>query len=133
MNLFEIATRKAYRFPSLKGELTVEQVWELPLTSRNGWDLDTVARGINTELKALGEESFVSKGANPKRAVLQNKLDILKYVIEVKQNEATDAEKRVANQQEIRKIEELLAQKSNEALAGLSKEDLEAKLAALKA
>lgn len=132
MNLFEKATRKAFRFPSNKGELTVEQVWQLPLTSRTGFDLDTVARTINTDLKALGEESFVNKGANPKRGDLQDKLDILKYVIDVKQNEAAAAEKRVATQQEVRKLEELLARKNDQELEGLSKEDLEKKLAALK-
>lgn len=133
MNLFEKATRAAFRFPSSKGELTVEQVWQLPLTSRTGFDLDTVARTINTELKGLAEESFVNTGANPKRNDLQAKLDIVKHVINVKQTEAAAAEQRVARQQEINKLEALLANKKDEELAGLSKEDLEARLAALKA
>ena len=59
MNLFEIATRAKFRFDSLKGALTVEQLWELPLQSRTGVDLDTVAKGINASLKEVAEESFV--------------------------------------------------------------------------
>ena len=132
MNLFEKATRKAFRFPSAKGELTVEQVWQLPLTSRSNCDLDTVARTINTELKSLAEESFVNKGSNPKRAELQDKLDIVIHVIQTKQAEADAASQRAAKASEIAKLEELLANKKDEELAGLSKEDLEAKLAALK-
>lgn len=133
MNLFEKATRKAYRFPTLKGEMTVEQLWQLPLTARgiNTVDLDTVARTINNELKALGEESFVIKGTNPKRGELTEKLDIVKYIIDVKQTEASDAEKRVARQQERQKLQELLAKKNDQELEGLSKEEIEKKLAAL--
>lgn len=133
MNLFEKATRGAFRFPTGKGELTVEQLWQLPLLARgiNTVDLDTVARTINNELKALGEESFVVKGTNPKRAELTYKLEIVKYIIDVKQSEASDAEKRVARHQERAKLTELLEKKNNQELEGLSKEEIEKKLAAL--
>lgn len=135
MNLFEKATRKAFRFPTGKGELTLEQVWQLPLTARgiNTLDLDTVARTVNAELKALGEESFVNKGTNPRRGELQDKLDILKHIIEVKQTEAASAEKRVANAQERQKLLELLDKKNNQELEGLSKEEIQAKLDSLDA
>lgn len=131
MNLFEIATRKAYRFASLKGELTVEQLWQLPLTSRGGTDLDTLAKGINKELKSLEEESFVQTSSNPRRGDLENKLEILKHIIQVKQDEAAAATKRQANAMERHKLQELLAKKNDQELEGLSKEDLEKKLAAL--
>ncbi len=133
MNLFEKATRKAFRFPTIKGEITVEQLWQLPLLTRgiNTVDLDTVARTINNELKALGEESFVDKGDNPKRCELTDKLDVIKHIIETKQSEADAATKRVARQQERQKLQELLAKKNDQELEGLSKEDLEKKLAAL--
>lgn len=131
MNLFEIATRKAYRFASLKGELTVEQLWQLPLTSRGGTDLDTLAKGINKELKSQEEESFVQTSTNPRRGELENKLEILKHIIQVKQTEAEAATKRQANTMERHKLQELLAKKNDQELEGLSKEDLEKKLAAL--
>lgn len=133
MNLFEKATRKAFRFPTLKGEITVEQLWQLPLLARgiNTIDLDTVARTINNELKALGEESFVNKGDNPKRGELTDKLDIVKHIIEAKQSEADAATKRMARQQERQKLLDLLDRKNNEELEGLSKEDIEKKLAEL--
>jgi len=53
MNLFEIATRNKFRFASVKGELNVEQLWELKLTERNSFDLDNVARAVADELKAI--------------------------------------------------------------------------------
>ena len=131
MNLFEIASRKAYRFASLKGELTVEQLWQLPLTSRGGTDLDTLAKGIFKDLKATEEESFVSVNTNPRRGDLENKLEIIKHIIKVKQDEAAAATKRQANAQERQKLMELLEKKNDQELEGLSKEDIEKKLAAL--
>ena len=65
-NLFEIATRQKFTFPSPRGLLNVEQLWDLPLTSirpdgstrTDSVSLDTVARAVNTQLKAVTEETF---------------------------------------------------------------------------
>lgn len=131
MNLFEIATRKALRFPSIKGELSTEQLWQLPLTSKVGVDLDTLAKAINKELKDTEEESFVATNSNPRRNDLQVKLDILKHIIGVKQEEIAAATKRQANAMERQKLQELLARKNDQALEALTPEQIAAKLAAL--
>ena len=133
MNLFEIATRKAIRFPSIKGELSTEQLWQLPLTSKVGVDLDTLAKAINKELKSTEEESFVATNSNPRRNDLQVKLDILKHIIGVKQEEIAAATKRQANAVERQKLQELLARKNDQALEALTPEQIAAKLAALDA
>jgi hypothetical protein len=134
MNLFEKATREKFRFPSSKGELVVEQLWQLPLLSKTGSvDLNAVAVALNAELKALGEESFVETGSNPKRALVADKLDLVKYIISVKQDENKAVEKRLQNQQQVAELEELLRNKQKESLAGLSEEQIREKLAALRA
>ena len=55
MNLFEKATRKAFRFPTGKGELTIEQLWQLPLLARgiNTYDGKVYFKGVSD---ALGYE-----------------------------------------------------------------------------
>ena len=55
MNLFEKATRKAFRFPTVKGEITVEQLWQLPLLARgiNTYDGKVYFKGVSD---ALGYE-----------------------------------------------------------------------------
>ena len=73
-NLFLQATREKFRFESPKGDLSVEQLWDLPLTSRTGFDLDTVAKTVNADLKASNEESFVNVNNNPAVSRLQAKL-----------------------------------------------------------
>jgi hypothetical protein len=46
-NLFERATRLKLRFSTNKNEITVEDLWELPLQSKTGFDLDNVAKRAN--------------------------------------------------------------------------------------
>ena len=88
MNIFEQATRRAIRFESAKGDLSVEQLWDLPLQSRNQFDLDTVAKTVNRQLNAVTEESFVSVRENPAKETLSLKLEIVKHIISVKLQEA---------------------------------------------
>lgn len=130
---FEKAIRNKFRFPSAKGELSVEQLWDLPLLVKTqGIDLNSVAVALNNELKTLGEESFVETGSNPKRTLVADKLDIVKYIIGVKQREKDAAEKRLQTNQQIADLENLLHSKKKDALQNLSEAEIEAKLAALR-
>jgi len=130
---FEKAIRNKFRFPSAKGELSVEQLWDLPLLVKTqGIDLNSVAVALNNELKTLGEESFVETGSNPKRALVSDKLDIVKYIIGVRQREKDAAEKRLQTTQQIADLENLLHSKKKDALQSLSEAEIEAKLAALR-
>ena len=130
-NLFITASRKKFRFASERGDLTVENLWDLPLTSKNGFNLNAVAITVNAELKSLAEESFVETSTNPRRKDLENMLEIVKYVIAVKQDEAKAATERVAKQELKRKLREAIEAKEGEALQSASLEDLKAQLAAL--
>ena len=130
-NLFITSSRKKFRFASERGDLTVENLWDLPLTSKNGFNLNAVAIGVNAELKSLAEESFVETSTNPRRKDLENMLEIVKYVIAVKQDEAKAATERVAKQELKRKLREAIEAKEGEALQSASLEDLKAQLAAL--
>lgn len=132
-NLFEIASRKAFRFPSARGELTVEQLWDLPLQSRSNFDLDSLARSVNTALKAVTEESFVATTINHAKAELEMKLELVKYIIAVKIAENKAISDRAAKADKRKKLIAALAQKEEEALGGMTKEQLEKELAALDA
>jgi hypothetical protein len=93
--LFLTAARRKFRFPSNSGLLTVEQLFDLPLTTTrsNGSSLDDTARKVNGNLKAAGEESFVAL-ANPASSDLSLQLEIVKAVIAIKQAENADARAR---------------------------------------
>jgi hypothetical protein len=126
--LFEIATREKYRFPSLKGKLTVEDLWDLPLTSRNGVNLDAIAQEINTRVKESANESFVIKATKPNQR-LKNKLEILKHIIEYRLNEKDQVEKNYLKKQQKEKIMGLIEEKKDQDLKNASIEDLQKMLA----
>lgn len=131
MNLFELATRNAYRFESSKGNLSVEDLWQLPLTSRgNNTSLDDVAKNIYSQLKASEEISFVVKQPTA-NATLQNKLDIVKHIIQVKMAEAEAAKVKADKAAEKAKLLDILARKQEQSLEQASEEELLAKLAEL--
>ncbi len=139
MNIFEQATKQSLRFPSDRGDLTTEQLWQLPLTaSRNDFDLDTVAKTVNNQLKTLAEESFVATSTNPIKPVLELKLEILKHIIAVKmqaaadaKDRAADAKDRAAKAEKRHKLVELLGKKQDAALESLTTAEIEAQLAEL--
>lgn len=134
MNVFEKASRLKYRFESSKGQLTVEQLWDLPLKSTVGHvDLDTIARTVNSELKAVGEESFVATRPDPKRGELESKLELVKHIIQTKLDENAAKTAEAARQSQIAKVQEALDRKKDAALEGMTVEDLEKQLAALRA
>lgn len=131
-SLFEQASRKAFRYPSSKGALTTEQLWDLPLTARTGCvDLDTVAKTLNTELKTVAEESFVSTKPAPVKALLVDKLDVVKHVIAVKLAEAAAASDAAARKAEREKLMGILADKTDDALKALTPEQIRARIAEL--
>jgi hypothetical protein len=131
MNIFEQATRRAIRFESAKGDLSVEQLWDLPLQSRNQFDLDTVAKTVNRQLNAVTEESFVSVRENPAKETLSLKLEIVKHIISVKLQEAEEARNRATKASEKEKLLRLLDEKQNEALRALTPEEIQERLKAL--
>lgn len=126
MNIFETASRKKFRYSTDRGEITTEQLWDLPLTSgRNGYlDLDTVAKAVNDQLKSVTTESFVAPIKSPGKEDLEVKLEVVKHVIAVK-IEALETAKSTATKTAKRtKLLDALASKEAEELSGASKEEL---------
>lgn len=129
-NLIELAVRQKLRFTSNRGELTVEQLFDLPLLAKSSFDLQAVATNCSKDLKELGETDFVNVGS-PTTAIAELKLDVVKYVIACKREEAQEkntASERAAKRKEILAI---LDRKKSTDLENKSPEELQAMLAAL--
>lgn len=125
MNIFEIATRKAFRFQSPKGLLTVEDLWNLPL-SKGTANLNDIAISINRRIKASAEESFVA-AAGQKRVDSDDvlMLEILKHIISVRQAEDEARTTANAKAEQRRKLQELIDRKKEGELEGKSIEELQ--------
>lgn len=131
-DIFERAARAKFRFPSTKGDLNTEQLYDLPLTSKTvGFSLDDVAKRINADLKAATEESFVAVATNPARGELTAKLDVVKAVIAYKiaENERRRTAANKAAEKQF--LLDLLDKKRGDALGELSIEEIQARLNAL--
>lgn len=131
MDIFEQATRGKLRFTTERGVLTTEQLWDLPLQSKTQFDLDTLAKAVNKDLKAVGEESFVSTSTNPAVGVLTLKLGVLKYIIGVKMHENKVSAEHAARTAERQKLLGILDKKEDAALENLTQDQLRARLAEL--
>jgi hypothetical protein len=121
--MFEKASRLKLRFESSKGLLTVEDLWDLPLTSRRaGTSLDDLAKNINRQLKEDQEESFVERST--KNTELELAFDIIKHIITVRLAE-NDAKRVLAeNKAKKEKLLEVIARKEDAAYDNMDINDL---------
>lgn len=117
-NLFMIATRNKYRYP-YKGVISTEDLWDL-----SPQDLDSIFKTLNSQLKALGEESLLVEVEDKGAGVLRNKIDIIKYILRVKLEMKTRNEQAAANAAKRQRIMEVIASKEDAALNDMSVEDL---------
>ena len=122
--MFEKASRLKLRFDTSMGQLDVEDLWDLPLTSTNRANLDDIARGLSKQVKEAETESFVVKPAKANEATLI-KFDIVKHIIEVRLAENEAAATARANKERKQQILAIIASKQNEQLAASSIEDLQ--------
>ena len=81
--MFEKATKEKYRFISAKGNLTVEDLWDLPLTHSKALSLNGIAKVLNYEIKENGDESFVLE-PTAVNDELETKFAIVKHIIKVR-------------------------------------------------
>lgn len=125
-NIFIEASRTKLRFHSNKGWLTVEDLWDLPLLSKNLMNLDTVGKEVRREFNNTEEESMVSGTKGPTNTVYQLRLDVIKHVIAVKLQEKTDMIVTLEVQQQKLKLQEIIARKKDSVLEAMSLEELEA-------
>lgn len=133
-DIYKFAAQNGLRFPSKKGELTVEQLFQLPLKSQTGFDLNTVAQTINNQLKGVSEESFVEDtSTDPRKNALTVALNVVKDVIATKQEINRAALARTQRAADRKKILDAISAKKDEKFTQASLEDLEKQLAALDA
>lgn len=133
MNIFERAARNRTRFQVTGGNLTVEDLFDLPLTaSGNKRDLDKVAREIYAELKGYEETSFVSSKPEPRKIELQLQMDLVKHVIESKQRDLAAAETRAATLREERRLLEVLEKKEGQKFEAMDEAAIRQRLAEIR-
>lgn len=116
--MFEIATRNKFRFP-FKGVISTEDLWDLSVES-----LDNVFKTLNSEMKKTKEESLLSTKSKDDE-VLELKIEIVKHIVAVKQEEKEARERKFLDRERNQKIMSIIAAKQNEQLHNMSVEELQ--------
>ena len=122
--MFELASRMKFRFP-YKGLISTEDLWDLSATQ-----LDTVYKTLNKDVKQSQEESLLCVNAT-EDVELYTKIEIVKYIFAVKQDEAEQRKNAVANAEKKQRILEILAKKQDDSLLNMSEDELRDMLANL--
>lgn len=131
-NIFETATRTKLRFASARGELNIEQLWDVPLRARDDFNLNAIAKATNKAFKVVSEEDYVGGTTmTPEFARLALALEVVKSIISTKLDEETRAATRAANKLEREKLLGILAEKQAGKLSELSEKELQKRIAAL--
>lgn len=114
--MFIKASREKMRF-SYKGVLTVEDLWDLPVT-----ELDKIYKSLNAKAKESAEESLLSESTEDE--TLNTQIEIIKYIVSIKLDERDKAKKAKERKEQKEKIMSIIASKQDEALQGKSIDEL---------
>ena len=116
-NIFELATKNKFRFP-YKGMISVEDLWDL-----NRTQLDSIYKTLNKEVKQVQEESLMMTKSDEDAEVLA-KIEIVKHIFKVKEQEAMAKMVAAENAEKKRHILDILARKQDDALQNMSEDEL---------
>lgn len=119
--MFEVAVRNKFRFP-FRGLISVEDLWDLPVES-----LDLIFKELNSQIKRVQEESLLGSKTKQDKE-LELKIDIIKYIVSTKLEEAELRAKAKEKKEQKQKVLEILSAKQDEALKNKSVEELQTML-----
>lgn len=118
--MFEKASRLKLRFETKRGNVMVEDLWDIPLLAINdGVCLDDIAKSLNKALKESEEESFVVEKSEIS-SIIELKFSIVKRVIKTKLHDKEEEENAVARKAKKEKILSIMAEKEDDALKNKS-------------
>ena len=118
-NLFEKASKMKLRFSTTKGVLSTEDLWDLSLES-----LDKIAKNLYKQIKESEEISFISEKSS-EDTLASMKLEIVKFVITFKMDEAKEMKLRAEKLALKKRIADEIAKKKDNKISEMSIEELE--------
>ena len=130
-DIFKQATKLKLRFSSVRGDLTIEDLWDLPLTSKSNLSLDGVGKPIQKALRESDEDSLVAVPTTSKNELNSLRLAVIKEIISVKQEENLIKQNQAAIESQKALLKQALASKKIDEINGLSVEEIEKRLASM--
>jgi len=123
--IFARASKKKLRFNTDLGMLSVDDLWDLDLLSESRLCLNDLAKHYNQLVKGADEDNFV-EAAKVTTSTTDDKLrfELVKHVIDYKLTAATKAETAAKRKQKRELILQIVDEKDNEKLKGMSRKKL---------
>lgn len=116
--MFKEASRLKLRFLTSKGSLSVEQLWDLPLT-----ELDTLAVNLEKAYNESKGKSFLIKKSTQDKDIKLS-FDIVLEILNTKVAEKEEKEARKADKEHNQKILAIIEEKEEQNLKSYSVEQL---------
>lgn len=116
-NIFEKATKGKIRF-EYKGLLSVEDLWDLGVE-----ELDLIFKKLCIENKQVSEESLLEVKTT-ENTLLSTKVKIIRHIVQYKLDLSQKQLDRKEKAEKKEKIMSILASKQDNALEGMSEEEL---------
>jgi len=123
--MFEKASRLKVRFEAEKGNLAVEDLWDLSLIQ-----LNKLAKKYNKEMKENEEEDFL-KVRTAKDTLTELKFNLILHVLTTKKEEQESKERAAEKKAQKEKLLTILERKESQELEGKSVEELKKQIAEL--
>ena len=126
-NPFFRATRKKLRFPSNRGTLSVEELWDLSLES-----LDVIAVKLAEEIsRQQNVRSFISDKPNKEASAQALRFEVVKTILDTKVADRDRVKLAAEKAATKATLKDLLLRRQDEKNATLTEEQIRAQLAAL--
>ena len=123
--IYKQASKMKLRFATSKGNLSVEDLWDLSLPA-----LDRLAVSYDEELAKSPRKSFITNDT-PSNSELELKFNIVKDVITDKLKDKAAREAAKDKAAEKARLTELLAKKQSEKMESMSEDEIRQRLAEL--
>lgn len=120
--MFAKATRSKLRWSTTRGLLSVEDLWDLNLTS-----LNNIAKGLKKELKAEAEEDFLDEKSE-EDTITKLKFDVVLEILNIKKAENKSAAEASEIKAHNQMIMGLIVEKEQQDLKSKSVDELKALL-----
>lgn len=105
--LFIKATRQNVTVPTTKGNLTPQQLWQLPVESARNLSLDGIYQALDVEREQTRGRSLVSTKSSANE-LLDLCIDLVKYIAEVKIAESAAKTEQKAKESRRAELEQML-------------------------
>lgn len=130
MDLFFKAAKEKWRFTTSKGVLSVEDLFDLPLVSKNEntVSLNSIAVGLYKQSKNDDAVSFVRSSRSDSENAANTRLELVKAVIAHREAEIDARARDAEHHRKIQELKEILADKESSELRGKSAEEIRAML-----